>query len=70
MKRVCTASAAVVKVPDVARVPLQPPDAVQPVAPVDDQVSVAVPWGATVAGLAEKVTVGCGVLVSAKPQVP
>ena len=44
--------------PDVERAPLQPPDAVQPVAFVDDQVSVAASPLATLVGVAVSVTVG------------
>jgi len=47
--------------PDVALVPLQPPEAVQLVAFVELQVSVGVPLVATEVGLAERVTVGAGV---------
>lgn len=38
--------------------PLQPPDAVQTLAPTDVQLKVAVPWLATVLGVADKVTAG------------
>ena len=51
--------------PEVARVPLQPPDAVHAVALVDDQLSVAEPLLATLAGLADNVTVGTGGAVTA-----
>lgn len=46
--------------PLVASAPLQPPEAVQEVAFVEDQVSVALSPLVTVLGLAESVTVGCG----------
>ena len=42
--------------------PLQPPEAVQDVAFVEDQVNVEVPPLATVLGLAVRVTVGAGVV--------
>ncbi len=42
--------------------PLQPPEAVQEVAFVDDHVSIAVPPLATVLGLALSVTVGAGMV--------
>ena len=48
--------------PLVASLPLHPPDAVQDVVLVDDQVSVAAAPLLTVLGLAEKVTVGAGAL--------
>jgi hypothetical protein len=51
-------SAAVVAVPLVACVPVHPPDAVQDVALVEDQVSAEVAPLFTVVGLADKVTVG------------
>ena len=51
--------------PDRFLVPLQPPLAVQVSAFVLDHVSVLVPWGATVVGEAESVTVGCTTPVSA-----
>jgi len=51
-------SAAVGCEPLVANVPLQPPEAVQEVALVDDQVNVEVPPLGTVLGLALKDTVG------------
>ncbi len=54
--------AAVDFVPVVASEPLQPPDAVQPVALVDDQVSADVAPLLTVAGLAVRVTAGAGVV--------
>ena len=44
--------------PEVERAPLQPPEAVQPVALVDDQFSVAEPPLATLVGVAVSVTVG------------
>ncbi len=42
--------------PLIARVPVQPPDAVQPVAPLLDHVSVDEPFAATDLGLAVNVT--------------
>jgi hypothetical protein len=48
----------VVRLPLVAIVPLQPPDAVQEVALVDDHVKVDVAPLLTVLGLAESVTTG------------
>ena len=47
--------------PEVALVPLHPPEAVQLVAFVELQVSVGVPLVATEVGLADRVTVGAGV---------
>ena len=46
--------------PEVERAPLQPPEAVQPVALVDDQFSVAAAPLATLVGVAVSVTVGAG----------
>jgi len=54
-------SAAVVWLPLVALVPDQAPDAVQPLALADDQLSVAVAPLATDVGLAPKLNVGAGV---------
>ena len=51
-------SALVVNVPDVARVPVQPPEAVQLVALVDDHVSLDVPPDDTDVGDAVSVVVG------------
>ncbi len=53
-------SAPVLAVPDVARLPLQPPLAVQLVAFVDDQVRLELPPLGTEAGLADSCTVGLG----------
>jgi hypothetical protein len=53
-------SAGVVAVPVLALAPVQPPEAVQDVASVDDQVRAAVAPLLTVVGLADKVTVGAG----------
>ena len=47
--------------PDVAFVPVQPPEAVQEVALVEDHVRVELPPLLTLVGLAEIVTVGAGV---------
>lgn len=58
VKLVPALSAAVAWVPLVARVPVQPPLAVQAVALVADQVSELVPPAATDVGLADSVTVG------------
>jgi hypothetical protein len=65
----------VTKVPDVGRLPDQPPDAVQLVALVEDQLRVEVPPLATVVGFAVIVTVGTsGVALTAtvavRPVVP
>ena len=46
--------------PEIERAPLQPPEAVQPVALVDDQFSVAAAPLATLLGVAVSVTVGAG----------
>lgn len=46
--------------PDAPRAPIQPPEAVQPVALVDDQLSVDTAPVARLAGLAVSVTVGMG----------
>ena len=59
---VAAASAAVVCEPRVASEPLQPPDAAQEVAFVEDQLKVEVAPLATVLGLALNVTVGAGVV--------
>jgi hypothetical protein len=53
-------NAAVTCEPDVALVPLQPPDAVQADALVEDHVNVDVPPWATCAGFAPSETVGAG----------
>ena len=47
--------------PEIERAPLQPPEAVQPVALLDDQFSVAAAPLATLLGVAVRVTVGAGV---------
>jgi hypothetical protein len=54
--------AAVVCEPAVASAPLQPPEAVQAVAFVEDQVSADVAPLLTVAGFAVRVTAGAGVV--------
>jgi hypothetical protein len=54
--------AAVVCEPAVASAPLQPPEALQAVALVDDQVSADVAPLLTVAGFAVRVTAGAGVV--------
>jgi hypothetical protein len=59
---VVAVSAEVVLKPLVGSLPVQPPEAVQEVALVDDQVSVVMAPLATVLGLAEKVTAGSGVV--------
>src|SRR5262245_43199759 len=61
-------SAPVDSVPDVARDPVQPPDAVHEVAFVDDQVSVDVPPVVTLVGFAVRDTVGAGGLLP--PSLP
>ena len=53
-------SAPVPSEPFTGSLPLQPPDALQAVAFVEDQVSVAVPPFDTVVGAAVKMTVGAG----------
>jgi hypothetical protein len=58
---VALVSAAVLWLPAVAFVPLQPPEAVHDVAFVEFQVSVLVPPLPTDVGEADKVTVGAGV---------
>lgn len=55
-------SAGVVTAPLVAWAPAQPPDAVQEVALVEDQVSAEVAPLFTVVGLADKVTAGAAVV--------
>ena len=50
----------IVWLPDVTLVPLQPPEAVQEFALVDDQVSCVLPPVATLMGFAVNVTVGAG----------
>jgi hypothetical protein len=68
--------AAVVCEPAVGSAPLQPPEAVQAVALVEDQVSVDVAPLLTVAGFAVRVTAGAGVVTdtvadcAALPPVP
>jgi len=57
---VFTVSDADVSVPDVNFVPLQPSDATQLVALVEDQVSAVVPLASTAVGFADSVTVGAG----------
>ena len=59
---VVVVSAAVFCEPLVASEPLQPPDAAQEVAPVEDHVKVEVAPPATVLGVAVKATVGAGVV--------
>jgi len=53
------------RVPLVARAPLQPPDPVQAVALAEDHVNVELAPEAMLAGLAERVAVGGGVVVTA-----
>jgi hypothetical protein len=53
-------SAPVDVLPEVDRVPLQAPEAVQDVAPLDDHVRVDAPPAFTDVGFAEKLTVGGG----------
>ena len=70
---VVVANAAVVCEPLVASVPLQPPEAEQLVALVEDQVSTEVAPLVTVLGLALKLTVGAGavtVTVADCPALP
>jgi hypothetical protein len=59
-------SAAVSSVPLVALSPLQPPLAVQEVAPLDDHVSVEFPPSVTEVGLAVKASVGTGGAVTSR----
>ncbi len=59
---VVVVSAAVVKVPLLGSLPVQPPEALHEVAFVEDQVRVEVAPFATVLGLAEIVTAGAGVV--------
>jgi hypothetical protein len=61
---VVAVSAAVLVEPLAASVPLHPPDAVQEVALVDDQVSVDFAPLATVVGLAVNVTVGAALVTA------
>jgi hypothetical protein len=73
---VVAVSAAVVCEPAVASAPLQPPEAVQAVAFVDDQASADVAPLLTVAGFAARVTAGGGVVTdtvadcAARPPLP
>lgn len=62
-------SAPVVSVPLVGLVPLHPPEAVQEVASVELQVSVAEPPRAAVVGFAVSVTVGLTVCTTATTTV-
>jgi hypothetical protein len=57
---VLAVNAPVVELPEVALVPVQPPDAIQLVALVDDHVSLEVPPADTDAGAADSFTVGAG----------
>ena len=59
---VVAVSAAVLELPEALSVPLQPPEAAQEVALVEDQDKVAFAPLATVLGLAVRVTVGAGVV--------
>ena len=56
-----TLSAPVLALPFVGSLPDQPPDAVQPFALLEDQLSVAAPPLLTALGLALKLTEGAGV---------
>ena len=60
--RLVAVSAPVLCEPLVGSLPFQPPEAVQEVVLVEDQVSVAAAPLATVLGLAAKVTVGAGAM--------
>jgi hypothetical protein len=64
------ASAPVLRLPLVASVPLQPPEAVQDVALVEDHVSVAEPPAATVVADAMRLAVGNGVPAAELPPPP
>ena len=70
VKVALAASAAEVSVPLVALVPVQLPEAVQDVAVVLDQVSAVVAPVVTLAGLADRVTVGAGTGAGAEPPPP
>ena len=59
-----------VAVPLVGSVPLHAPLAVQAVALVEDQVSVALPPSVMVAGSTARVTVGAGAALTVKVAVP
>jgi hypothetical protein len=59
---VVAVNAGVLCVPLIASLPVHPPEAVQDVASVEDQVRVDVPPFFTVVGLAVKVTAGAGVV--------
>ena len=62
---VVAVSAEVLFEPLVVSLPLQPPDAVHPVAWVDDQLNIDVAPLLTVLGLADKVTAGVGCVTEA-----
>lgn len=70
VKLALVVSAAEFSVPLVALAPVQPPEAVQDVALVLDQVSVVVAPEMTLAGLAARVTVGVGTGAGAEPPPP
>jgi len=57
---VATLSAPVLQLPLVASLPVHPPEALQLVALLEDQLSVAVDPLLTVVGVADKATVGAG----------
>ncbi len=70
VKVALAARAAVVSVPLVALAPVQPPEAVHDVALVLDQASAVVVPEVTLAGLADRVTVGAGTGAGAEPPPP
>ena len=64
VKLVALVSAAVLSLPAVALLPLQPPEAVHDVAFVEFHVRLLVPPLLTVVGAADKVTAGAGVVAA------
>jgi hypothetical protein len=60
VKLVVLARPLIVWLPEICLVPLQPPEAVQVVAFVELQVNIELPPLLTVAGLADRLTVGAG----------
>lgn len=70
VKLALAASAAEVSVPLVAFAPVQPPEAVHEVALVLDQVSAVVAPEVTLAGLADRVTVGAATGAGVEPPPP
>jgi hypothetical protein len=70
VKLALAVSAAEFSVPLVALLPVQPPEAVQDVALVLDQVSAVVAPVVTLTGLADRVTVGAGTGAGVEPPPP